>query len=173
MKNQTTTAASKFFVVESRYDGPNERSDADRIGIYLTPAVNNGDGAACVEGWAGTTDDVTTIAHGQFDTIEAAEAKIAELYPFRRDADPDDPSGDCVAMYRPGQFATMTRSATAEWLYDAILELTGSETDNDLEAILSVSEANANDGGETLHHLALTILIDSRDAKAADIADED
>lgn len=165
MMNQTAT---KFYVVECSNVGPNAPYDFDHIGIFRTPAINNGDGSPCIDGWAGTTDDISIRARGEFDTIEAAEAKIAELYPDRRVAELDDgyDDGDCIALYRPGRYATMTREMTCEWLYEAIRDLTGDETEEELQAILDIAEANANDGGETLHFSGLYILTAARNEKA-------
>lgn len=163
MMNQT---GSKFYVVEIDYVGPNKNYDADTIGVYKTPATGNMDGQPVIDGWAGTTNNWSTIAHGVFDTLAAAEAKIAELYPERRhDDDIYDPYGDCLALYKPGKYATMTSDGTADWLYEATSSLAGSETDEELEKIVAVAEANANDEGCTLHQSALDMLTDARDAK--------
>ena len=153
----------KYYIIEINYIGPNPLCDVDTIGIYKTPAYGNMDKQPVIDGWAGTTNDWATYAHGEFDSLEDARAKIAELYPERREVDEyDDYENVIVELYKPGKYAIMTREDTADWLYEATCELTGKESDEKLKEIIENAESNANDNGCTLHHSAFDILVEER-----------
>jgi hypothetical protein len=165
--NKTTN----YYVIETNYVGPNDLYDPDTIGIYTQPAYGNMSKEPVVDGWAGTTNDWATYAHGEFGTIDEARAKIAELYPERREIDEyDDYDNVIVELYKPGKYAEMSKEGTSDWLARD-LRLTGDETDEQLQEIIEVAESNANDNGCTLHSDAFSILADERDRAKAENED--
>jgi hypothetical protein len=171
-ETKTNENATTYYVIETNYVGPNALYDPDTIGIYTRPAYGNMSQQPVVDGWAGTTNDWATYAHGEFDSIDEARAKIAELYPERREVDEyDDYENVIVELYKPGKYAIMTREDTADWLYEDMRELTGKESDEKLEEIIGNAESNANDNGCTLHSDAFSILADERDRAKAENED--
>ncbi len=161
----------KYYIIEINYIGPNPLCDVDTIGIYKTPAYGNMSKEPVVDGWAGTTNDWATYAHGEFDSIEEARAKIAELYPERREIDEyDDYENVIVELYKPGKYAEMSKEGTSDWLARD-LRLTGDETDEQLQEIIEIAESNANDEGCTLHSDAFGIKADERDRVKAENED--
>jgi hypothetical protein len=149
----------KYYIIEINYIGPNPLCDVDTIGIYKTPAYGNMDKQPVIDGWAGTTNDWATYAHGEFATLEDARAKVEEIYPDRREVELQDE--DCVELWKPGKYAEMSKEGTSDWLASD-LRLTGDETDEQLQEIIEVAESNANDNGCTLHHSAFDILVEER-----------
>ena len=160
----------KYYIIETNYVGPNDLYDPDTIGIYTRPAYGNMSKEPVVDGWAGTTNDWATYAHGEFDSIDEARAKIAELYPERREIDEYDYENVIVELYKPGKYAGMSKEGTSDWLARD-LRLTGDETDEQLQEIIEIAEANANDEGCTLHSDAFSILADERDRAKAENED--
>jgi len=161
-ETKTNENATTYYVIETNYVGPNDLYDPDTIGIYTRPAYGNMSKQPVVDGWAGTTNDWATYAHGEFDSIEEARAKVDELYPERREVD-ELQDEDCVELWKLGKYAIMTREDTADWLYEATRELTGKESDEKLKEIIENAESNVNDEGCTLHSDAFSILSDERD----------
>ena len=152
----------KYYIIEINYIGPNPLCDVDTIGIYKTPAYGNMDKQPVIDGWAGTSNDWATYGRGEFGTIDEARAKIAELYPERREIDEyDDYENVIVELYKPGKYAEMSKEGTSDWLA-MDLRLTGDETDEQLQEIIEIAESNANDNGCTLHHSAFDILVEER-----------
>jgi hypothetical protein len=171
MKMKINITDTAYYVIETNYVGPNDLYDPDTIGIYTQPAYGNMSKEPVVDGWAGTTNDWATYAHGEFDTLEDARAKIEEMYPDRREVEVDELHEDCVELWKPGKYAIMTREDTADWLYEDMRELTGKESDEKLEEIIGNAESNANDEGCTLHSDAFSILADERDRVMAENED--
>ena len=160
-----------YYVIETNYVGPNDLYDPDTIGIYTRPAYGNMSKEPVVDGWAGTTNDWATYAHGEFGSIKEARAKVEEMYPDRREVDELQQDEDCVELWKLGKYAIMTREDTADWLYEATRELTGKESDEKLKEIIRNAESNVNDEGCTLHSDAFSILSDERDRKKAENED--
>jgi hypothetical protein len=169
---KTNENATTYYVIEANYVGPNDLYDPDTIGIYTRPAYGNMSKEPVVDGWAGTTNDWATYGRGEFGTIDEARAKIAELYPERREIDEyDDYENVIVELYKLGKYAIMTREDTVDWLYEAMCELTGKESDEELKEIIENAESNVNDEGCTLHSDAFGILSDERDRAKAENED--
>lgn len=77
----------KFYVIENRYVGPNRNNletDWENIvrghsyDIQNEPGRTNMSGQIKMNGWLGNSNDCWSAAHGEFETIEAAEAFIQE-----------------------------------------------------------------------------------------------
>jgi hypothetical protein len=68
-----------FYVIETEYVGPNENPDSHTYHIQTCPGRKNMSHEPAVSGWLGTTNDWSRTAHGEFETIQAAQTKIHEL----------------------------------------------------------------------------------------------
>jgi len=127
-----------YYVIETEFVGPNQREkvDTDYLEISSEPATKNGNGAPCVFGWCGTTNDWSETAHGEFDTLEDAEKYISENWETREWEDGRDLPGErTVKAYKVGKFAPMSYEACVEWLYNVGKDLTADTTDEKLQAL--------------------------------------
>lgn len=164
-----------FYVIEKTVSDP-EKFDADVIEISTTPARGNSDKKIIIDGWCGSWDDVSTYAHGEFNTIEDARAKIAELNPGGTRTSDDNGSfesqdHEIVETHKPGKYAKMTRAGTEDFLSYWRNAIDHETTDARLEEICDEAESCANDSCQTLHFLALYILQEFRDEKIAELDD--
>ena len=75
-----------FYVISTSYIGPNQHTvndarnilDGDYYEICTTPGITNMSKEVRIDGWLGSTNDWSKTAHGEFETIEAARAKIEQ-----------------------------------------------------------------------------------------------
>lgn len=150
-----------FYIVETNYVGPNQDQDqyvgADTIEIRITPATTNSSREVCTDGWCGTTNDWAVYAHGEYATIEEARAAIAEKFGDVRDTDPNGDNFDSLGddgveeVYKPGKYAPMSRSETADWAYEGIqLDIEADTTDERIAELVAEYEEQANSEGYTL-----------------------
>ena len=76
---------TKYYVLSRCYVGPNQHdiNDVENIldGHYYyistEPGRKNMSREVAITGWLGTTSDISKTAHGEFETIESAQAKIS------------------------------------------------------------------------------------------------
>lgn len=170
-----------YYVIETNYSGPNpdQYIDYDTIVISTTPARYNGSGEPCTDGWAGTNNDRSVHAHGEYPTIEDATAAITDLFGDVRGSDcngypfePDDP--DILQIYKPGKYAPMSVEETGDWLhYGMRIDITNHTTTAELHALLADYEAAANECGYTLNPEALGIMSEYRDGLIAELSAEE
>lgn len=151
-----------YYVIETSYVGPNQTDDrycdVNKIEIRTSPAITNMSREERTEGWCGTTNDWAVYAHGEYATIDAARAAIAEKFGEVRDSDPDCDafelppySDDIVEIFRPGKYAPMGRQATANWAYEGIQADVGADTtDERIAELVAEYEGEANTAGYTL-----------------------
>lgn len=154
-----------YYIIETEYVGPNAHENAGRhwIAIATEPAVNNGNGEPCVNGWCGTTNDYCVTAHGAYETLEEAEAALDKTFPEKRDwngyTDFDD-----VVRYGYGKFEPMNFSEAEDWLYEAMrTDITTETTDDEIDALAIGYEDIANSENYTIEDWAVTILRKYRD----------
>src|SRR5256885_2081753 len=87
-----TEGYTMYYVIESKYVGPNQDQsqycDVDTIGIFTAPGKTNSSREVRLEGWLGTTNDWSEYAHGEYESVEAAEAAIREKWGHTRDTTP-------------------------------------------------------------------------------------
>lgn len=148
-----------YYIIETNYVGPNhdQHVDADRIEISTTPAITNRSHEIRLDGWCGTTNDWAVYAHGEYATIEAARAAIAEKFGDVRDRDANGYSfesddEDVVEVYKPGKYTPMSSQATADWAYEGIQsDIEADTTDERIAELVAAYEAEANSCGYTLH----------------------
>lgn len=164
-----------YYIIERNYAGPNidQNCDADTIGIYIAPGRTNSSHEERTECWLGTTNDWAEYARGEFETIEAARAAIADLYDHVREQDASDSCDeDLVELYKPGQYEQMSRSATGDWTYDGIrADVQADTTDERITALVAEYEAAANSEGYTLDS-DLKDFMEERRQELRDEADE-
>jgi hypothetical protein len=154
------TYREQFYVVETRYVGPNQNQDeyanADTIEIRTAPAVTNQSGDVCLDGWCGTTNDWAVYAHGEHATIEEARSAIVEKFGPVRDS---DPNGECfesdeeivVEVYKTGRYERMGWAATEEFAADGIAaDIQADTLDERITELVAEYEADANIDGYTL-----------------------
>lgn len=142
----------KFYVIETQYNGPNQDSsqycDADSISISTCPARGNMSGDVILEGWCGTTNDWAVYAHGEFDTQDEAEAAIRAKFGDVRDVDANGDEfftdEDEVAVFKPGKYEELSDEDTANWIYEALSEISADTTDEELEQFEKLMEQSAN-----------------------------
>jgi len=99
-----------YYVIQTKYVGPNEAQD-QYIEISTSPAITNSSREARTEGWCGTTNDWAVYAHGEYATIREARAAITDRFGEVRDADADasgegfESDESVVEAYKPGEQA--------------------------------------------------------------------
>lgn len=71
----------KYYVIEIKDVGPNAKPLNEEYVIQNKPGCTNMSHETLENGWLGTTNDIAEYAHGVYDTIEEARAKIKELCP--------------------------------------------------------------------------------------------
>lgn len=165
-----------FYVIENSYVGGNEdcHFDVDNIIISEKPACGNLSGEPVFDGWAGTTDDWSVVAHGEFESIGDAVAYVYDNFVVRSEG-PDGPyindvlDPDVVAMYRVGRYAQMTRQMTGDYLNDAFNAIVAADDDASLRERLYYAEEAAQGEGCTLHGDAFEMMVSVRDERIADL----
>lgn len=168
-------AAAAFYLIESQYVGPGqtEAGNLDRhtIGIYSAPARGNMSGEPIIEGWAGTTNDVSVNAHGRYETDDAARAQIARIVGAVRDDETaaDANAGDLIERYLVGRYEPMGRQSTGDWVADSLrADVTAATTDAQLAALAAEYGEAANAEGATLDGDLPAMMQAFRDDLAAD-----
>lgn len=171
---------NKFYVIEKKYVGPNQDQhiDDDCIIISTAPAVYNMSGKVCTDGWCGTTDDWATYAHGEYCTLDDADAAVRALGPVR-DTDPvtgDAYEGPCdeeegiVARYKRGLLTPMSRDESISWSYETIADqLTYASTDADMAGILTWLTEEARYQGYRLDTAAVSDYMTERRAELIEV----
>lgn len=113
-----------YYLISTEWTGADraEHVNGDRIIISREPLRGNGNGRPVVtDGWAGTTNDTASYAHGAYDTLEAARAALRAEWPdavavdWERDDDPD-----AVEVYRPDPLEHLGADGTLAWVSDAM-----------------------------------------------------
>lgn len=171
-----------FYVIENKYTGPNQDqdqyADVDTIVISSAPAVTNLSIEERTEGWCGTTNDWAVYAHGEYETIEAARAAIAEKFGYVRDRDPnwdefESMDDDVIEVFKPGKFSPMSREAVVMWSYEAAKEdVEADTTDEEIAGMVSEYEDDANSNGYSCADHIEDVLIEFRDNLREELENE-
>lgn len=170
-----------YYIIETNYVGPNadQHIDVDLIEIRTEPARTNMSNEPRIEGWCGTTNDWSVHAHGEYETIEAARAALAEKFGEVRDLSNED-AYTChtedyvVETYKPGLYEPMSASATGDWLYPAMkTHIAASTTDEKLLDLLAWWETEVMSEGCTLHPDAEDMMRGFRQELRAELANDD
>lgn len=114
--------------------GPNPRDYewGTGYGVYRTPGRTNSSHEERIDGWLGTTRDISSSAHGEFDSLEEAEKYISEQTENDYRALEFKQDDDCVALFQQGSKKVLSLNDSMEFL---LLNgaPTGEETDEELE----------------------------------------
>lgn len=122
MKEQTTT--TRYYVIETEYVGPDEKHQGPSghyFDITTEPGRTNQSGEVRIEGWLGTTNDWKEDAHGEFETLEQAQAYVEEQVEDGapelefEDYNPNDPEGPGVIVERRQVSRYAFEWDAAEW----------------------------------------------------------
>ena len=154
--------APTYYVIKTEYVGPNadddQHADDDKIVISSVPArYNMGSRGICIQGWCGTTSDRAIYAHGEYDSLDAAQTAITEKFGDVRLSDPDwtDEETD-IEVYRPGRYAPLGRQSTLDWAEAAMSgDIKASTADEEIDELVAEYEGYANNEGLTLDREAL------------------
>lgn len=177
---QLADPEQSFYVITSTYSGPNrgQHIDDDTVEIWSTPARRNMSGEVITQGWAGTTNDWSLNAHGEFDTYEDALQSILSQWDVR-DADRygDEFSSDdkdVLAVFKPGQYIPMNSEDTASWIFEALQsDIFADTTDERIEELVAEYEASANAEGYTLEGDTEDLMVERRQELRDEDEDDD
>ena len=146
-----STATTTYYVVETRYCGPNpfENADYDWFEIRTTPQFRiGGDRGPCTEGWCGSWNDSSYYGHGCHSSLDEAVEAVKDLCggEYRKVAEDEHDDIDVVAAYKPGWLAPMNRRNLADYVAAAFEVVDSSTSDAEIEAISSeyLEEAEGN-----------------------------
>ncbi len=158
-----------FYIIETRYIGPNrgmpEYTDVDVIKISAIPAMTNSSHEERIEGWCGSFgSDWATYAHGEYSSIEEAREAVIGKFGKVRDTDPDgvkfaSDDDDIVGVYKPGEYAPMTKIDSESWAYEAIQAVEASTTDAGIAELVAECESEANAISYTLDRCLADIML--------------
>lgn len=156
------TTEARYYVSSNSYVGPDEGRDDDVVVISTRPCRTNSSHEERIEGWCGTTNNMSLTAHGVFESLAAAktyaedeilDGDFREIYAGGEPEDADfffDP--DVVAAYRIGDAPTMTPSESVDWMLGfGDTDITKDTTDDQIvEMARSWSEESVEHGGAKL-----------------------
>ncbi len=115
---------NKYYVIESVYVGPNvdteEWLDFDHFEITTDVPVTNMSGKVHLNGWLGTTNDISRHSHGEFVSEEDArryvESYLQAEHGGWRENECDNPDPAVVAIYSLGAAVPITRDTLWEMI---------------------------------------------------------
>lgn len=142
-----------FYIVETKYTGPNpdQHLDQDVVEIQTVPARTNSSGEIKTQGWCGTTNDWCVNAHGEYTTLEEAEAAVQEIFGDVRPYEDEEADDSVVKAYKPGLYVPMSAENTGDWCYEAIQEKVKlGMTPEQVDSLIAELEEAANEEGYTL-----------------------
>lgn len=139
--------ASKFYVTETEYVGPNEDyADRDWFDISTEPARFNCSHEINLDGWCGTTNDHALYAYGEFETLEQARHFVEEKLEgkFREEHDLSGCYGDVLARYKVGKYVPFSPRDTYEWARSTLSDISSDMTDDQIRLLADEVESAAN-----------------------------
>jgi hypothetical protein len=151
-----------------------EHLDADNDWLYIStkPAYGNMDKEPVIEGWAGTTNGIAVYGHGEFDSVEDAIDYIMadfDLCEHRTgdengeyDSFNQDP--DIIHTFKLGLLHVMDEYETDDYMWEWLKDITGNESDSDLDKIWDRAQENAKENGCLFSGKGLDMLYGRRDA---------
>lgn len=164
-----------YYVIEHVYVGPNpdQNTDADYIEVASKPARTNSSNEIQINGWCGTTNDWSVIAHGEYTTEYNAIAAIKEIYgEFRGLDDNGDPfeetryfpmDDSVIRVFKPGKYHPLSCESTSDLAYDGMYHYIQSDTtDAELNMLAYDWEAEMNANGYSYHEDLLDMMIEYR-----------
>lgn len=150
-----------YYVIVAKDVGPNER---DSHGDYLpqdgelfiqtVPGEKNLSHEPCTEGWLGTTNGIAVYAHGEFDTLEAAQATADDLgFTEVDDEFEDDNDPPLIIERRLTPRDARQQWDAGDWLSSDPGGLTANTSDAELTALAVQLDAEALAEDAELHGL--------------------
>ncbi len=154
--NTITENAKMFYLVSSEYVGPNTTDsrgdiigDSETVKITKTPPTTNMSGDILINGWLGTTNDWSSHALGEFETLDDALAELKSMG-FTSEIETTDEEEGVIGEYQKPSAARDNWNA-GEWLLDSLgtegickeYGITAETTDEELEKISDKMDAEA------------------------------
>ena len=165
------TLKTLYYLILTQYVGPHrtgQSAPADgELRISTEPGRTNQSREVRLEGWLGTTNDTAEFAHGEFDTLELAQAAAAALG-YTCVAGIEFPEEEAEhTWYGHPEVVEVRRTArdsrqqydAADYLYATLGELgiTAESTDADLDEIVKRLEAEAREDAIELYGTLRTL----------------
>jgi hypothetical protein len=108
--------------------------NGESVAITTEPGKTNMSHEIRLDGWLGTTNDIAYYAHGEYETIEAAESALDELFPERREAGVNDyPDPSTVQEWIVGEYEEWSADSSIEYCYDYRRDIDAETTDAEIE----------------------------------------
>lgn len=170
-----------YYVIERSYEGPNpdQHPDNHTVLVQTHPGLGNMSRQPILNGWLGTTNDWYKYAHGSYETLDEAKAKIDDLcYDYNGYRVDELTLEDCeMVVYRVhvGRLEPWSASDSQYWCWEDMKNcIDANSTDDD---ILNWSEECANsaadEGGLLDLDAVVRMAMQYRDEKAAALAEDD
>lgn len=149
----TEQTATKYYIIETKYTWINDPGPKDTIEIATRPAHSIWTGEAVVNGGAGIESgngyEESTVAHGEYETLEAAQDAITKIFGEVRECTNKAPDPDFgVEIYWPGEYEILSPAETREMVRDGLLD-EGAElahvADTDIPEIIDNINENYQD----------------------------
>jgi hypothetical protein len=161
---------NSYYVVEREYVGPdrNRNRREHTYSVTTEPARTNMGRQPITSGWAGTTNDVSVTARGEYPTLTAAVAAIAALCDedgYREDETADLDNHE-VARYAHGSLEPWSADESGDWAAACQDEVTALSDDDALQRLVDeAAQALADaEGGDLDEEAVLRMLTEQRDA---------
>jgi hypothetical protein len=148
--------AKSFYVLDHKYVGPNENPNPSEILISTEPAYTNQSHELILDGWAGTTNDWSTTAYGEYPSLAAAKEAVFKVFGETRlvdndGEDIDSPGTHIVLVMKPGKYDGMTMDEIEDWIYEfKEVNVNVDTTAAEFDQFASECEAHANELGSTM-----------------------
>jgi hypothetical protein len=142
-----------FYVIETKYAGPNpnENINLSRVVISTTPCRENLNNKIKIHGWCGTSNCISTFAHGRFETVDQAREFVNER--FGNVAELENPMSDeyVLEMYSTSQYIHLNVHESYGWTIEMVCEdVDHNTTDEKIKNLVIEYEKIANDEGLSL-----------------------
>ena len=138
-----------YYIIETNYTWINDFGPKDTIEITTIPAHSIWTGEAVINGGTGVRIEngyeESEVAHGEYETLEAAQDAITEIFGEVREANVSLTPDYGVEIYFPGLLDNLTPAETRETIKEELLN-EGAElayiTDTDIPEIVKNIDAN-------------------------------
>jgi hypothetical protein len=125
--------ATKFYVIERRYVGPNAQQNWDQDRIYISNEPGSGD----------TFNDWAEYHRGEYESEDEARAAIETQFGECRELD-NELDESLVAVFAQGLYAPFNDGEMCDWLRGYLDDVTPDTSDEEIDAWLQSTEDAAN-----------------------------
>jgi len=160
-----------YYIAEIKYAGANPDQHADdghTFEIRTSPIYCNSSGVQVIDGWAGTTQDWSTYARGEYITQHAAHMAIAARLDdgYReQELEPYDADAGIVARYWVGWVTRLNTEETAMVCSGWVEQVEADFTDYEIELLAAEAQADVLLNGDSqIDLLALETFMEERRA---------